>query len=271
MDHNTILFLVILLEIILIIMASTIKKSYFGNIEIPRKIDISRAPVPEVQKEIPAKIICLTDKEYQDTSLLVSKYFGSCEKFNAIRGSDLYDFIKNPSNVSIRAVNNIINENYRRAHADLGSMNAIGCALSHYTIWSDLKPGTGVCVFEADAILHADPIPFIKKVGNAHLIIFGTIFSIPNKKQEQTLTKLNNRFYGTQGYYISYDGAQILMKNFFPIDEQIDSYMSDFILIQNNPLHKFTDFNSYIITPGICTQFNKTGSTIQTKGIVCDV
>ena len=272
MDHNAILFVIIILLIIIIVLTSYFKNySYFGNVDNPRKLDISRAPEKEIQKDIPAKIICLTNREFQDTNLLVSKYFGTVEKFNAIKGSDLYDFVKNSSNVSLRALNNIINETYRRAHADLGSINAIGCALSHYTIWSELKPGTGVCIFEGDAVLHADPIPYIKKVPDAHFIVFGTIFSVPNRKQEQTLLKLNNRFYGMHGYYISYEGAQLLMKNFFPIDEQIDSYISDFILIHNNPSHKTIDFNSYVISPGICTQFNKAGTSIQTKGIVCDV
>ena len=267
---NSFLFVVIIFEIILIIMTSTSKKSFFANVR-DISLEISRKPEPKIQTDIAAKIICLTDKEFRDTSSIISKYFGSIEKFNAIKGADLYDFIKKPNNISIRAVNNIINENYRKAHADLGTMNAIGCALSHYTIWSEIPEGSGVCIFEGDAILHQDPIPFIKQIPDIHLLIFGTIFSIPNKNTEQTLTRLNSRFYGLQGYYISYEGAQFLMKNFFPIDEQIDSYMSDLILLHQNPVYKDFDFKSYIITPGICTQFNKTGTSIQTKKIVCDV
>ena len=212
-------------------------------------------------------IISLNDELFNKAKENLSPFFSfPLHKFDAIQGSSLRSF--NPNLMTIGAYRSILYDTKRRVHADLGSFNAVGCASSHATLWKKIKPGEGMFVFESDAILKENPIPYVEeflKTDKPHMLLFG-----PISKSKVTATpkikKVNYHFFGTHGYYITYEGAQLLLKYFYPIEQQIDSYISDFIMIDSvNDKDVHFGINVYIINPGICYQFNDEGSSIQTK------
>jgi GR25 family glycosyltransferase involved in LPS biosynthesis len=172
--------------------------------------------------------------------------------------------------MTIGAYRSVLYDVKRRAHADLGSINAVGCAQSHATLWKQIKPGQGMYIFESDALLTENPEPYVKeflKTNNPHMLLFGPI----GRSKITTVPKIkrvNYHFFGTHGYYITYEGAQLLLKYFYPIEQQIDSYISDLILIDTiNDKDVHFGINVYIINPGISYQYNVDGSSIQTKQV----
>lgn len=126
----------------------------------------------------------------------------------------------------------------KRYHYELGSIGAIGCSLSHIKIWRKvLQENTKyMMVFEDDArvtgismddiILRLEDLPedwHIYMIGQPHSILEG--IHVPSKNQLYKLT----RFCGTHAYIINSTGARYLIErgNLFPIQQQIDSYLSE--------------------------------------------
>jgi GR25 family glycosyltransferase involved in LPS biosynthesis len=218
-----------------------------------------------------AYIISLNDRLFNMAKTNLSKHLSvHMKKFNAIKGSSLTEF--NPKMITIGAYRSILYNIKRRTHADLGSINAVGCALSHASLWKMIKPGKGMFIFESDAILKEDPIPYVDeflKTDNPHILLFGSLGRpIPRTREKSKIKKVNYHFFGMHGYYITYEGAQLLLKYFYPIEQQVDSYISDMILIDNvNDSNVHFGINVYIINPGICYQYNINGTSIQTKPV----
>ena len=213
-----------------------------------------------------AYVISLSDKLYY-TALTKINYTVcpvEIKMFDAIRGSDLKDLVK--IYTTPRAQVDIFINSTRSAHADLGTLNAIGCYMSHMTLWYNLvqKKLKGMYIFESDVncINKLEPKymeEFLNSDGD--ILLIG---SISNYKGNSpfSMTKLKKRFYGTQSYYISYSGAKKALKHALPIDEQVDSYLSDLVLLGS--------LNVYVINPSVCIQTNKEGTSIQLKKVVPD-
>jgi GR25 family glycosyltransferase involved in LPS biosynthesis len=132
-----------------------------------------------------------------------------------------------------------------------------------------IKKGEGMYIFESDAILVKNPAPFVQQFltscKNPHMLLLGS-FEKHMDSDSYELNKIEGQFFGLHGYYITYTGAQILLKYLFPIEYQIDSYISNLLL-----LHEFMEIelNIWRVNPSICYQNNLEGTTIQTKNVLC--
>lgn len=116
-----------------------------------------------------------------------------------------------------------LKNNYRCQHAQIPSLGAIGCSLSHIKIWQHMidKNINYAYIFEDDVMFDED---FVNKL---------------NKYLEEDQVKKSDLFYfgyhhldykiklfsGSQGYLLSNNGAKILLKNAFPLECNIDIYM----------------------------------------------
>lgn len=207
-------------------------------------------------------VICVDNKRFNVAYYNnLSKYFPNLKKYDAIVIQDINKY--NPELLSISGLRSIFHDINRNTHADLGSLGALGCALSHYNLWQKVEKGKGMYIFESDAVCIENPIKYVNGFNNFHILLFGD-FNKNITKQKRNIIKVNNRFYGMHGYYITYEGAQLLSKYMFPIEQQVDSYISDLILLQKK---LNIELNVYIINPGICFQKNDFGTLIQTKKV----
>jgi len=181
-------------------------------------------------------IISLNDDLYKKALNKLSRKSSLIKysKFDAIKGRDL-DI--NDNNLTIRAKYGLL-QPYRQLHSDLGSMNAVGCYLSHKTLWDYIVDNdlAGIYIFESDAICQKDfdkHLRKFKEIPNAHILLLGYIGlpDILNIPSTVGINKLNTRFFGTHSYYITLEGAKYCLKNINPIEQQIDSYLSDLIVL----------------------------------------
>jgi GR25 family glycosyltransferase involved in LPS biosynthesis len=93
------------------------------------------------------------------------------------------------------------------------------------------------------------------------MLSFGSfLFDDPDYKHFKS--KITGRFFETHAYYITNKGAKKFMKDFFPINQQLDSYMSDLIILGEIPDSGYNPLNCYNIN--LCYQENPDGSSIQT-------
>ncbi len=187
------------------------------------------------------------------------------KKFDAIVGSTLTNYAKNVKNVSIRA-QATLSSKYRDSNYDLAALNSIGCYLSHISLWykvitENLK---GMYIFETDAycLSTLDVTDFLKTDGDILLFgsrLIGDSFFVPgNYGRQYGLTHVKQHFYGLHAYYITYKGALKAIKTVFPIEAQVDAYLSY--------LSKLNLLIIYGYYPVICDQLGHI-STVQSKPV----
>jgi glycosyl transferase family 25 len=188
------------------------------------------------------------------------------ERFNAIYVED--ENSEEIKKITYPSVQYII-KNGRYAHNNIGTKGAIGCYLSHITLWQMLLNSNEemFLIFEDD-INFNNTDDFINKINksinlinkNDWDVIYLGYFGIKDlfKLSQQNIyyQKIEDLIYGTHAYIINRKGAQKLLNNAIPIVDQIDSYMS-FMTIRN-------DINSYKTYDIFFFQDNKLKSTIQT-------
>jgi glycosyl transferase family 25 len=131
---------------------------------------------------------------------------------------------------------------YRTEHSQL-TLGAIGCYLSHVSLWKKLVESnfSHFLIFEDDTKL--DPMFFEKLnyiIGpngtltnhSFDLLFLGSIVSPTSEILEDPVIKQHkfvniHSVYGTHGYIISKDGAKKLLQNAFPIEKQVDTFISE--------------------------------------------
>lgn len=187
------------------------------------------------------------------------------KKFDAVRGSQLEEYVKNVKNVSIRG-QAILLSKYRDSGYDLTGLNSVGCYLSHVSLWDKVVKENlkGMYVFESDAecLGDLDISEFLNTDGD--ILLFGTTligdsFLDPvNHSRKHGMHKIKQHFYGTHAYYITNKGATKALKYAFPIEAQVDAYLSY--------ISKLDLVNIYSCYPNVCNQFSHT-STLQTKPV----
>ena len=273
-------FIVLLFLSIFIIMVIVTSLRFTDNFENNKNIetlkDIMLDPLYKKLEETDAFIISMSDtlfetakKRLDDTALK------NIKKFDAVKGSTLNTFIADTEYVTVKAHYDITVAENRRSHAELGTINAIGCYMSHITLWKQLADSDkdGMFIFETDALCISNVIvPTIKflhdpeTATHPHILFFGNFHRLD---KDSPMKKIKSRFYGMQSYYITKEGAKRCLENAFPIEEQIDSYLSDLLLLSMKPNSGVEPLNFYIIN--LCMQYNVNGTSIQTKQIACDV
>jgi GR25 family glycosyltransferase involved in LPS biosynthesis len=220
-----------------------------------------------------AYIISMSDKVYKIAEYrLNGALSGSIKKFDAVKGSELGSLVHDKDTLTLGALYDISIPDYRRTHAELGTKNAIGCYLSHVSLWKQLLASDkkGYFIFESDAICYENLLKytdnFLTNYENGHILFFGNF----DKDKSSEIKKVTKRFYGMHAYFITRKGAELCLKYAFPIEQQIDSYLSDLLLLSMNPAFKDSEIpevNFYIVN--VCVQYNPAGTTIQKKGVLC--
>jgi GR25 family glycosyltransferase involved in LPS biosynthesis len=137
-----------------------------------------------------------------------------------------------------RSISNVNAGLPRRSVADLGSVGAIGCYLSHVLLWEHMLKTPDVpyiCVFEDDAINNVNSADLRRRVealpDDWHIYLWGRPHTrlatqrVPNHDHVLRVTE----FCGTHAYVLSRAGVAWLHKHgrAFPIYVQIDAKMSE--------------------------------------------
>jgi GR25 family glycosyltransferase involved in LPS biosynthesis len=176
-------------------------------------------------------------------------------RFNAIYIDNLND--ESLKKIIYPSVNYTINHG-RYSHNNIGTKGAIGCYLSHYTLWKMLLESSDdmFLIFEDDVDTNITNVQkinfFINSINDNYdwdFIFLGYNNNINNS------IKLNKIIHGMHAYIINRKGAKKLLANIFPIIDQIDSYISFMGL--------YRDVNIYLPKYSFFFQNNYIGSSIQ--------
>jgi len=191
-------------------------------------------------------------KRFERLSFFNSKYNLNIpfEVFYAIDGStlNLKKLIENNiiGDVGITSIKN----KKRKCHFELTNINAIGCLLSHYYLWKQIIKlnKDNFIIFEDDTIFNEITL---KEINYRISTIPNDwdIYLLSNNKSCYSKIKINknifkvNRFFLTNAYVINKKGINKIFKlnNIFPINQQIDSYLSE--LAQNYNLNIYIHDN----------------------------
>lgn len=133
----------------------------------------------------------------------------------------------------------------------LPSDGAIGCYISHYEVWKNVKEGEVLIVFEDDAYSEKRGQITIESLNERisdlprdwHIYVIGHPHSVlKTHRVPDTMAERIEEFCGTHAYVINYSGATTLIdyNAMFPIDKQIDGKMSEMskMNLLNMYLHK---------------------------------
>ena len=178
------------------------------------------------------------------------KHFKSRYNFNiklnrieAVDGRDL--------NIDELFKNNIIGEygynslkNYRKSHHELTHNGSVGCYLSHYNIWKSIydkdKRSRNYIIFEDDTILTDMTLDDISKRINKLpddwdiYLLSSPHFCYLKEYTGKNLYKVK-RFFLTSAYVITKKCVEKIFNTntIFPINQQIDSYLSELATDRN--------------------------------------
>ncbi len=222
-------------------------------------------------KNSEAYVIAMNDTKFNEAEKNLKEIMSPLDikKFNAVKGAELGTLLEDKDVLTVGALYDVVVPNYRRTHAELGTKNAIGCYLSHTALWKQLLASDkeGFFIFESDAVCTKKDIFKVTKefleIPDCHILFFGDF----NAVKSIDLKKVENRFYGMHAYYITRKGAEVCLKYAFPIEQQIDSYLSDLLLLSQNTNISMPPINFYI--SNLCSQLNKEGTSIQLKRVLC--
>ena len=165
------------------------------------------------------------------------------------------------------ALYHLLYKTNRRDHVQLGSFGAIGCYLSHVLLWKKMIDENLPCllIFEDDATFTNDFSLKIDKVidnlpSDADILFLGVNANFNPQPYNNDFTIIGGQFFGTHGYIISNNGAKKMFQYLFPIEIQIDAFMS----YQNI----FKRLRLYVLKESICTQ-SEHSSSIQSNCYIC--
>ena len=203
-------------------------------------------------KNIPAYVICLDRKRKERCDINVpkiKKMFPKTTWVNAVDGSKLKYL--NDDRISVFAKYNVKN-NYKIDHSFMNHQNQLACALSHIKTWEKIKnSGVPGIVFEDDIILDntlKDKVTNIitkipKNIDFASILYLGN--DSTQKYNDLWFKIINKSFFGLQIYFLTPNGASMLLRNALPIEVHIDKYIG--FVASINPKFKAICYkNKYI-------------------------
>lgn len=151
--------------------------------------------------------------------------FKNINFFKALNGKSLsiQDMVKN-NLISMRAYNDLVDG--REQDAGLSGKGSVGCYLSHLALWKKCVENNWDYIIIAEDDVHINrkfTDKDIKKIED-------TVLNKPNGAYFTAnirTTKGGNKFmYGLHLYFISKGACEKLIKKAFPIEAQIDSYIT---------------------------------------------
>lgn len=232
-----------------------------------------------VVDSLPSRVITMKEEEFEKTSkALADAGFRNISRLEAVNGKAMKSTISGDRTViTYRAEYEIDHAEYREAHSSMPSWGGVGCYLSHVKAWEEaMKTPHGLFVFEADAIpAGPDAYEETKKVllqfvaahsGKPPDLLFIGGNGYPKTEDVQgvpSVKRLLSRMFGTEGYYVSPEGAQKLRKEAYPIEVQVDTFISYVMRVDNGPER----FKAYVLTKKTMGQENQEGTSIQLKEV----
>lgn len=197
------------------------------------------------------KVYCISLRKKEDEwdSILKNIHnngFPSCVIFEGIDGKAY----KNKLSQTVGVWEEYILKNgiQRANHEQFSTYGAIGCYLSHATIWKDMLENgyERVLIFEDDISFLNN---FIEKVKERALYIpeeYDFLFldvakSFSSTRVNRYFQRINELFFGLHAYIISSNAAKVLLPRIFPIEIQIDSYISYLGNLENLNMYFTTD------------------------------
>ena len=161
-------------------------------------------------------------------------------------------------------------KNGRYSHNNIGTTGALGCYLSHVTLWKMLLESDEemFLIFEDDVDINKNINNFTENINNTinlinendwDIIFLGYFYNNTNNINIKYFKPINI-IYGTHSYIINKNGARKLLKNAFPIVDQLDSYISYMSLTRN--------INLYCTKNVFFSQNNLSGTLIQTDNSI---
>jgi GR25 family glycosyltransferase involved in LPS biosynthesis len=195
-----------------------------------------------------------------------SNGFPNCVIFEAVNGAE-YTSQNLENMVGIWERYILKNNMDRTNHEQFNKLGALGCYLSHVSIWQDAKSNgyKNILIFEDDISFQNNFIEEFKKrieyIPKDYDIFFLDVMkSYKSVKINKYFNKIESLFFGTHSYSITKKAIDIMLKTVYPIEVQIDSYMSYAGNLANLSLY---------YTSNLCNQMLHF-SDIQTPCIVCD-
>ena len=158
--------------------------------------------------------------------------------------------------------------NTRRSHGEIDTIGAIGCSLSHYSVWKKfLESDAPHClVLEddaqiksglADLVINASrDVPAFDVWLLSYKLYDKTLLPLPSGQGHKTWKSPVN-FWGTSAYIVSRAGAKRLMEDFFPIECHLDKYMCLKQLLGKLRIIVHAEFKTYTLPYGTDIQLNK--------------
>jgi|688.fasta_scaffold07723_13 GR25 family glycosyltransferase involved in LPS biosynthesis len=158
----------------------------------------------------------------------------------------------------------IIKQKQRRiTHSDLSKASQVACALSHIALWEVCNAQNSPLVIMEDDVCPPNLSNRIKSAAKSAAHV--TLISSATQTWDAAHSKVTN-FTGTGAYYLTPQGARILLKHARPVSMHVDRYMpacikaynltvfavegsSDQLLLGHNPTtlgHSTSEFDIYV-------------------------
>ncbi len=170
------------------------------------------------------------NKRIKSINSLKNVGFNNIKCIDAIDGKKLKNISKMTTIYTQFLIENPL---FRCSHEQLNTVGAIGCYLSHIKCWKEmLKQGyESIYIFEDDLEMvpnFADKLNTIMTniPSDCDFLSFGYIKLNGEYKFSKSIENFKIPFFGLQGYYITAKGAHKLLQYIFPIEIQIDAYIS---------------------------------------------
>jgi GR25 family glycosyltransferase involved in LPS biosynthesis len=220
------------------------------------------------------KIFLLNLERRKDRLEIFKKTYNLNMPFTTIKAVDgklliFNDLLQNNllGNVGKNSIFNIKNNKSRKHHYELTHNGSIGCYLSHINIWKNIKDNNldNVLIFEDDTKMNKINLNEIN-YRLADLPKNWDIYLLSNPKLCYYKKKVNNknlfkvkRFFLLNAYIINQSGIDKIFNSntLFPINQQIDSYLSELALDYNLNIYVHNNKYKYY------EQFDTLGSDIQ--------
>jgi GR25 family glycosyltransferase involved in LPS biosynthesis len=150
--------------------------------------------------------------------------FNNINMFKAVDGSQLDAFsLRRQNRISARAFNDLMTERFQ--HCGIPSLGAIGCSLSHYSLWKKCVEDNldYITIVEDDIDVGRKPLSK-QDIQNISDIITQDkgLFISP---LQEPIKKPLYEFFGTHFYIASQSACRELIQHMFPIDIQLDYYL----------------------------------------------
>lgn len=131
--------------------------------------------------------------------------------------------------LSLRARADIRRE--RVQHQAISGLGAVGCAVSHFSVWSEfLASSADFCLVLEDDVhpRHAPDldvlVDMMLKRKEWDIGLLGWCSTLPGRREDGSIIPFpsSDGFVGAQAYMLTRHAAEVLMKHLFPLEMQVD-------------------------------------------------